>query len=110
MSKVVLLGTFKARSGSGAELIEVLTTGAALAKQHEPGLLMAFFHSSTVEDEVIGYEQYENADAFAQHRANYDAIPEYAEIRARLSAVLASPPEVTRLELVGGFSTETTAD
>lgn len=105
MAAVVLLGTFQAQPGRRDELIELLRSSLPLFRANEPGLEMALFHHSPTDaDQVVAYERYASPEAFAQHRANYNAIPAYAEFRRQFDALLAAPVDVQSLKLAGGFA------
>ena len=107
MSEVVLLATFRSQPGQRDDLLDLLISSLAMFRENEPGLEIAFFHRSpTNEDQVIGYERYSSADAFAQHRANYAEISEYSAFRSQLDALLAAPTELQSLDFTGGFARE----
>lgn len=85
-----------AREGKRDELLKVLEEAAALGAEHETdGALGAVFHvSPSNADLVVLYEHYPSRASLAEHQANYQRIPAYGGLRARMDALLAAPIEI----------------
>ena len=85
-----------AREGKRDELLQVLEEAVALGSEHEPnGALSAVFHvSPSNPDMVVLYEHHPSRASLAEHQANYQRIPAYGEMRARMNELLAAPIEI----------------
>lgn len=93
---LALVGRMVAREGKRDELLQLLDEAVAVCSQHEPdGALIAVFHTSRSNpDVVVLYEHYPGRASLEFHRANYERIPGYGELRARMNGLLAAPVEI----------------
>ncbi|MEZ4503083.1 MAG: putative quinol monooxygenase [Dehalococcoidia bacterium] len=97
LSGLVLVGRAKAHPGKRDDLIALLRGAVALMGPREPGSLLATFHVSPEDpDLVLLYEHYASDEALQEHRANYERFPEYQEIRSRLRSLLVEPLAIER--------------
>lgn len=96
---LVLIGRMTALPGKREELLQLLEEAVALCGQHEPdGALTAIFHTSPAKsDIVVLYEHYPSRVSLEEHRANYERIPAYGQMRARMNALLALPVEIVEV-------------
>ena len=85
-----------AQEGKRDELLQLLGEAVALGAEYETeGALSAVFHvSPSNPDMVVLYEHHPSRASLAEHQANYQRIPAYGELRARMNALLAAPIEV----------------
>ncbi|MEZ4552290.1 MAG: putative quinol monooxygenase [Dehalococcoidia bacterium] len=94
---LVLVGRAKAHPGRRDELLALLREAVGIMAPREPGSLLATFHVSPADpDLVLLYEHYASDAAFQEHLANYERFPEYQDLRSRLRALLAEPLAVER--------------
>lgn len=96
ISGLALVGRMRARPGKRDELLDVLDEMVSLCSRHEPdGALTAVFHTSPADpDAVVLYEHYPSRASLDEHRRNYERIPAYGEIRARMDALLTGPVDI----------------
>jgi len=96
---IALIGRMVARDGKRDELLHVLDEAIAVCSQHEPdGALVAIFHTSPTDPGlVVIYEHYPGRASLEFHRANYERIPIYGELRARMNELLAAPVEIVEV-------------
>jgi quinol monooxygenase YgiN len=96
---IALVGRMVAREGKRDELLHVLDEAIAVCSQHEPdGALTAIFHTSPTDpDLVVLYEHYPGRASLEFHRANYERIPAYGELRARMNDLLVAPVEIVEV-------------
>lgn len=96
---LALVGRMVARPGKREELLQLLDEAIAVFGEHEPdGALTVTIHGSpTNPDMVVLYEHYPGPAALDEHRANYECIPVYGEMRARMNELLAAPVEIVVL-------------
>jgi quinol monooxygenase YgiN len=96
---LVLVGRMLAREGKRDELLQLLDETVALCAEYETdGALTATFHISPANpDLVVLYEHYPSRASLTEHQANYQRIPAYGEMRARMNEFLAAPIEVVEV-------------
>lgn len=96
---LVLIGRMVAREGKRDQLLQLLDEAVAVCSPHEPdGALAVIFHTSPADpDLVVLYEHYPSRASLDEHRANYERIPVYGEMRARMNALLAAPVEIVEV-------------
>jgi len=100
MGKVAMIAKMTAAEGKREELLETLQ-GVFPEVEKEQGTELYLLHRDEREPDVVWmYELYTDNDGFRAHASN----AALKEVATSLIGLLAGPPEMTRLELVGGVN------
>jgi quinol monooxygenase YgiN len=97
MAKVVLIVRLRVKPGRGDDAAEVLS-GLPGFVESEPGTEVFAAHRAVDDpDTFLFYEVYAHDDALRAHQAG-GMVKEFG---ARLGDLVAAPPEITKVELLG---------
>lgn len=66
-TNITLVGRFQAKPGTREEMIDILTSLQNSTRQEEGNIAFEFYESSSITDQWVVFEQYDNGDAITEH-------------------------------------------